>query len=63
MVRDSRYKLVTYHGTGFGELFDLHTDPGEFDNRWHDAALADVRHDLLLQASTLSPSPPTSALG
>ena len=24
MVRDSRYKLVTYHSTGLGELFDLH---------------------------------------
>ena len=50
MVRDSRYKLVTYHGTGLGELFDLHTDPAEFDNRWHDPALAAVRHDLLLQS-------------
>ena len=44
-----RYKLVTYHGTGLGEPFDLHTDAGEFDNRWHDSALAGVRHDLLLQ--------------
>ena len=49
MVRDSRYKLVTYHSTGLGELFDLHTDPAEFDNRWHDPALADLRHHLLLQ--------------
>ena len=50
MVRDSRYKLVTYHGTGLGELFDLHTDPAEYDNRCHDPALADLRHHLLLQS-------------
>ena len=50
MVRDSRYKLVTYHGTGLGELFDLHADPAEFDSRWDDPALAGVRHDLLLQS-------------
>ena len=49
MVRDSRYKVATYHGTGLGELFDLHADPSEFDNRWHDPALTDVRQDLLLQ--------------
>ena len=39
MVRDSRYRLVTYHGTGLGEMFDLRADPSEFDNRWHDPAL------------------------
>ena len=50
MVRDARYKLVTYHGTGLGELFDLYTDPAEFHNRWHDPPLAAVRHDLLLQS-------------
>ena len=66
MVRDSRYKLVTYHGTGLGELFDLQTDPAEFHNRWHDPAVSDVRHDLLLQtldALVLSTdlSPPQTA--
>jgi hypothetical protein len=25
----------------------LETDPGEFDNRWDDPALADTRFDLL----------------
>ena len=50
MVRDSRYRLVTYHGTGLGEMFDLRADPSEFDNRWHDPALPGVRHDLLLQS-------------
>ena len=50
MVRDSRYKLVTYHDTRLGELFDFHTDPAEFHNRWHDPALTEVRHDLLLKS-------------
>ena len=44
MVRDSRYKLVTYHDTRLGELFDFHTDPAEFHNRWHDPTLTEVRH-------------------
>ena len=50
MVRDSRYKLVTYHGTGLGEMFDLHADPAEFDSRWDDPALAGVRHELLIES-------------
>lgn len=32
MIRDERYKLVMYHGTGLGELFDLAEDPPEFRN-------------------------------
>ena len=47
MIRDRRYKLVTYHGHNVGELFDLDADPEEFDNRWEDPALADVRFDLM----------------
>ena len=61
MVRDFRYKLVTYHGTGLGALFDLQADPAEFDNRWHDPALAATRHDLLLQSLDTLACPPTSA--
>ncbi len=47
MYRDKRYKLVTYHGHSYSELYDLETDPGEFANRWDDPALADIRFDLL----------------
>jgi hypothetical protein len=34
MIRDSRYKLIAYHGTGLGELFDLKNDPWEHENLW-----------------------------
>jgi arylsulfatase len=47
MIRDRRYKLVTYHGHETGELFDLENDPGEFDNRWDDPAMAEVRFRLM----------------
>lgn len=32
MIRDRRHKLVVYHGTGLGELFDLAEDPTEARN-------------------------------
>ncbi|MBI1299829.1 sulfatase-like hydrolase/transferase [bacterium] len=50
MIRDDRYKLVVYHGHNSGELYDLHEDPDEFDNRWSDPNYADVRFRLLLQS-------------
>jgi arylsulfatase A-like enzyme len=34
MLYDGRYKLVTYHGHGIGELYDLDQDPCEFENLW-----------------------------
>lgn len=46
MVRKGRYKLSLYHGYATGELFDLETDSREFNNRWDDPNLADVREQL-----------------
>ena len=50
MLRDDRYKLVVYHGHGVGELFDLETDPGEFDNLWNDPALIETKLRLMQQS-------------
>ena len=47
MYRNRQYKLVVYHGHGLGELYDLATDPGEFDNLWDDAEYVDVKLDLM----------------
>ena len=34
MVFDGRYKTCMYHDAGKAEIFDLATDPGEFDSLW-----------------------------
>ena len=43
MIRDRRHKLTLYHGTGLGELFDLESDPHEFDNLFEKAEHARLR--------------------
>lgn len=47
MYRDRRYKLVVYHGHRLGELYDLESDPGEFDNLWDDPNQQALKCDLL----------------
>jgi arylsulfatase len=47
MYRDARYKLVVYHGSDEGELFDLVEDPDEFVNLWREPSARELRHALL----------------
>jgi hypothetical protein len=47
MLRTSEEKIVVYHGSEPGELYDLANDPEEFDNLWDDPAHADRKLRLL----------------
>ena len=47
MYRDRRWKLSVYHGHHEGELYDLDSDPHEFDNLWHDPAHQQTKAELI----------------
>ena len=49
MFRDKRYKISVYHGHNRGELYDLETDPWEFDNLWDDPHQQSLKCELLLK--------------
>ena len=63
MVCDGRYKSVVYHGHRVGELYDLATDPGEFDNLWDRPDQRELQYDrvkyhLDAMMGTISSGPP-----
>jgi arylsulfatase len=65
MVFDGRWKSVVYHGHRIGELYDLHDDPGEFDNLWDVPAARDLKAERLkahldAMMATVSAGPPRS---
>ena len=49
MYFDGQYKMAIYHGHDLGELYDLHTDPGEFYNLWDGPEYKDLKLKLLRQ--------------
>ncbi|MEO2014641.1 MAG: sulfatase-like hydrolase/transferase [Fuerstiella sp.] len=63
MLRTSDRKIVVYHGTDQGELYDLKSDPDEFTNLWTSPDHQSMKLRLMQQcfdASVLSmdPCPP-----
>jgi len=63
MLRTESEKIVVYHGTDQGELYDLRRDPDEFDNLWDDATRSDMKLRMMKRAFdvsvlTMDPMPP-----
>ncbi len=46
-LRDGRYRLSLFEGMGWGEIYDLEQDPGEFQNLWTSVEAAPVKAHLL----------------
>jgi arylsulfatase len=63
MLRTREEKVVVYHGTDQGELYDLKSDPDEFENLWSDASHVERKMRMMkacFDASvfTMDPFPP-----
>jgi arylsulfatase A-like enzyme len=66
MIRTHGEKIVVYHGSDQGELYDLKNDPGEFHNLWNDPSQTERKLRLLKQcfdASVFSMDPTPPRLG
>lgn len=62
MVSDGRYKLIRYHSSDEGELFDLQEDPEELVNLWDDKGKKDIKLKMIIKladkmAWTMDPLP------
>lgn len=63
MLRTRDHKLVVYHGTEPGELYDLNADPDEFDNLWDRPEHQETKIRLMQRlfdrsVFTMDPCPP-----
>ena len=63
MLRTAEAKIVVYHGSEPGELYDLVQDPDEFENLWSDPDSAELKTRLMKQCFdasvfTMDPVPP-----
>lgn len=47
MFRDARYKLCMYHDHDLGELYDLDSDPWEFEDLWDSPEHQSIKYDLI----------------
>ena len=62
MLRTDTHKMVVYHGTDQGELYDLENDPDEFENLWQSKGHSEFKTQMLkttFDASvfTMDPTP------
>lgn len=62
MVSDGKYKLVRYHSSGEGELYNLQKDPKELVNLWDSEKERDVKLEMIIKladrmAWTMDPLP------
>jgi len=66
MIRTRDEKIVVYHGSDQGELYDLKNDPEEFHNLWTDPSRTELKLRLLkccFDASVFSMDPGPPRLG
>ena len=63
MLRTNIHKMIVYHGTDQGELYDLDKDPDEFNNLWDIEKYSELKTQLLKETFdasvfTMDPAPP-----
>lgn len=63
MLRTDKEKIVVYHGTNQGELYNLEADPDEYDNLWDNPDYQSKKLHLMQQCFdasvfTMDPAPP-----
>ncbi len=46
---EQSYKITTYQGREYGELFDLESDPDEVNNLWNDSLYATLKAELMME--------------